>query len=209
MNTVSFLLLLVSCVVAALVLFRQPHKLCDASKVYTRIIFVCCMFIFANTLLALIINAGWQQTSVLVTMFENLQIYLAVPLLCSLFVCISMNKHFSQAAWGRWSLVLLASFEICRRAEVIDIYTDFLNIVASLAILLSVLYKGPIKPDINMLVKLAAGTSFASAMLLLSPNSLTPELSNSALFNVTLAVSLCSLCYIFGKHLGAQSLTSK
>lgn len=209
MITTSYILLLVSCVVAALLLFRQPHKLCDASKVYTRIIFVCCMFIFANTLLALIVNTGWQQTSVLVTMFDNLQTYLAVPLLCSLFVCISMNKHFSQAAWGRWSLVMLASFEICRRAEVIDIYTDSLNIAASLAIVFSVLYKGPTKPNISMLVTLIASSSFASAMLLLSSNSLMSELSHRALFNVALAASLCLLCYIFGKHLGAQSVASK
>lgn len=209
MITISFLLLLVGCVVAALVLFRQPHKLCDASKVYTRIIFVCCMFIFANTLLALIVNAGWQQTSVLVTMFENLQIYLAVPLLSSLFICISMNKHFSQAAWGRWSLVLLAGFEICRRAQVIDIYSDSLIIAASLAIVLSVFYKGKIEPNVGLLPKLIASISFVAAMLILSPDSLIPRYSDDASFNITLALALSSLCYIFGKHLGAQSLVSK
>ena len=204
MLTLSQLLLALACLLGVLLLYRQPHKLNEASKIYTRLIFVCCMFLFASTLVKLLVT-GTEQTLVLLTIVDNLQSYLAIPLLCSLFVCIRLKKHFSLAAWGRWSLVLIASFEICRRAEIAQSYNDALILSACLFIAGSVLYKSDTNLAINFAIKLLAVGSFISAMLIFSTNNLLTLYANSALFNITLGIAVGSLCYIFGKQLGHQS----
>jgi hypothetical protein len=200
----SYIVLAIASLFAALLPYRQPKSLTEQSSVIASLLVLCCLFIFLSTVLPLFIGQT-SNDNTLVLMLENLHRYLALPLLTSVVLAISLDKHFKKGTWGRWSLVLLASFELCRRAEVGDMYSFSLALICGLLITFSVIYcKRDVISD-NLVIKLAAVICYLSALWLFSNDALIVTFENtlvsSIYYNLTLAVSLVLICFIAGKRL--------
>lgn len=200
----SAIVLAIASLFAALLPYRQPKSLTEQSSVIASLLVLCCLFIFLSTVLPLFIGQT-SDDNTLVLMLENLHRYLALPLLTSVILATSLDKHFKKGTWGRWSLVLLASFELCRRAEVGDIYSLSLTLISGSLITFSLIYckRDVISSDI--LMKLAAIVCYLSALWLFSNDALIATFENtptsSISYNLTLAASLVLIFFITGKRL--------
>lgn len=61
-----------------------------------------------------------EQQSTLSLMLEQLCLYAALPLLVAVEAANFFNKHWSRQIWGRVLLAIAATFELCRRNNVLD-----------------------------------------------------------------------------------------
>ncbi len=200
MAILSSLVLVFASLFSALLAYRQPAKLTADSKTIASIITLCAIFISLSALIPIFFQTSGEQQDIFRLMLQNLQQYLAIPLLCSVFLSISFNKTFTKATWGRWSLVLLATFELCRRAEVGEAYSTSLVIISSALILFSLFFNKPNKTAADYLTAGVAATSYSAAMLLFSSSSML-DLSNLIAFNLCLSIALIALGLHFGKRL--------
>ena len=195
----SQIMLAAASIFAALLLYRQPQPLTVHSKTVASIIATCCMFILLSALLPLVITGNSEEKLVLLRIFSNLQYYLALPLMSSVILLTCLGKNYSKGAWGRWSLVLLASFELCRRALVGEQYSMAIAIAIILSVAIGLLYHRSTLSAIAL--PIAAIVSFTTSILLFSPELSIIDLSDQARYNFSLAVSLCLVCLCFGQKL--------
>ena len=201
MLTLTSLVLVICSLLSSLLLYRQPARLSDQSKNIAGIISLCSAFIAAAALLPLFFDATSADSTVFLLMLENLLQYLALPLLCSAYLSISLGKHFSRTTWGRWSLVLLAIFELCRRAEVGDYYSATIAIATSLLFTVSLFYQLTDFSLSSLLCRLVAALSYAAAALLFAANYSLLEHANASYFNLSLSLSLILLSHVLAKKL--------
>lgn len=61
-----------------------------------------------------------EQQSTLSLMLEQLCLYAALPLLVAVEAANFFNKQWSRQIWGRILLAIAATFELCRRNNVLD-----------------------------------------------------------------------------------------
>lgn len=197
----SYLVLAIASIIAALLLYRQSAPLTKKSKVAASIVSICCLFITVSAITPLMVNGPSDDSEMLRLMFSNLHLYLALPLISTIILFKGIGKDYSKAAWGRWSLVLLALFELCRRAEVGEYYSVSIAVIGSFCIAIGLIYKQEkltVMPVIALL-------SFAGATLIFSPymqiNSSFDHLRDLSVYNFVLAMSLCLVNFCFGKRL--------
>lgn len=200
----SYIILAIASLFAALLPYRQSKSLTEQSSVVASLLALCSLFIFFSSVLPLFIGQS-SADNTFVLMLENLHRYLALPLLSSVILALSLGKHFKKGTWGRWSLVLLASFELCRRAEIGDIYSSSLAVVNGLIIAFSILYNKHNANSNSLFIKLAAVLCYLSALWLFSNDAfiimLESSITNATLYNLTLAPSLILISFIAGKRL--------
>ncbi|MEH6443439.1 MAG: hypothetical protein V7784_06045 [Oceanospirillaceae bacterium] len=210
----SSLILAVASLLAALLLFRQPVKLSDSSKVLASVIGLCAVFICIASISPLIVSANSHDGKTFALMIENLRQYLALPLFGSAFLSLTINRTFSRASWGRWSLALLATFELCRRTQAGEYYGISLGILTSLIIGFCIFYQADKNIKlVKQLLNVSAVSCFVLAMLIFNnealfslnivPTSIIEPLTNISLswYNFFLAYSLLVLCSLFSEKL--------
>ncbi|MCJ8297349.1 MAG: hypothetical protein MJK13_00225 [Pseudomonadales bacterium] len=201
MLTLTSLVLVICSLFSALLLYRQPSRLSDQSKNIAGIISVCCTFIAAAALLPLFFDPNSEDSEVFLLMLENLLQYLALPLLCSAYLSISLAKSFSRGTWGRWSLVLLAIFELCRRAEVGDYYSATIAIGTSLLFAVSLFYRITDYSLSSLLTRFIATISYAASALLFAKNYSLLETPDVSYFNLCLGLALILFSLVLSKKL--------
>ncbi|MFT5706338.1 MAG: hypothetical protein ACI9ES_000617 [Oceanospirillaceae bacterium] len=210
----SSLILAVASLLAALLLFRQPVKLSHSSKVLASVVSLCAVFICIASISPLLVNTNSNDGKTFALMIENLRQYLAVPLFGSAFLSLTINRNFSRASWGRWSLALLATFELCRRTQAGEYYGISLGVLTSLIIGFCIFYQADknIKPA-QWLLNVSAVSCFVLAMLIFNkealislnimPATIIQPLTDISFswYNFFLAYSLLVLCSLFSEKL--------
>ena len=197
----SYLVLAIASIIAALLLYRQNASLTEKSKVAASIVSICCLFITVSAITPLMVNGPSDDSEMLRLMFTNLHLYLALPLISTIILFKGIGKDYSKAAWGRWSLVLLALFELCRRAEVGEYYSVSIAVIGSFCIAAGLTYKQK-KLTVTPVIALL---SFAGATLIFSPHiriyNSFDHLRELSTYNILLALSLCIVNFCFSKRL--------
>lgn len=204
-ESISQIVLGVGSLFAALLLYRQSQPLTAQSKVIASLLAICCFFISASALLSLLIVDNSEATDTFTLMLRNLHFFLAIPLFSSILLASCVNKQFSKATWGRWSLVLIAIFELCRRAEIGQLYSDLVIYSSCLAVtysLLSATFLGDKqKLSADLLYKSIAIISYTSSLLLFSDKSIVGKTSDATLYNITLTLGLVFIYLLSAKKL--------
>lgn len=193
MEALTSLLLALCCLCSAVLPYRQPHKLPDNAKTLAKLFAISCLFICS----ASVVSLFTQKNSVAQLMFDNLAYFLAVPLISSLLLSAYFQRFFKTATWGRFSLVLLATFEVCRRAEVGDAYALAIALIGSIALVTCLVLPKP-ENATKVSIKGAAAITWCSALVVFSPHSVWFE-ANILLYNLLLGSSLLAIGHILAK----------
>ena len=199
MLLISQIVLALASLFAALLLYRQPNKLTAQSKTLAHLVTICVLLIFISSFVPIFVTEDGEDSRTFLLILTNLQLYLALPLMSSLVFCHCLNKHFSKGTWGRGSLVLLASFELCRRAEVGDYYSAGIAISCSLLIAGGFMYQR--SRLVLPLVQLVTIASYSMALIIFSTELSPFKVSNDNYYNILLGLAICLICYCFGKNL--------
>lgn len=176
--------LLVSALVSALLLKRSAENLADDPKATLQAAALSSLFIGLAALAELLLNQGGTDLQTLQRILSNLAYYAALPLLASAMLVCARNDHWSRPAWGRWLIGLFALFELLRRMEYGELYTQVIAVAVSAAILVSALIT---RHKLLRGITLFAGLNMAIALLLTGPGALSPDYSNPTLYPLLLA----------------------
>ncbi len=190
MDVIANIALILSCVFYAAQLFRQPKTLTDNNKTVVLLLLLCVVFIITAAAGQLFINEQRPDSQTLQRLFSNIKDYLAIPLMASLLLATSLNKFWSRAGWGRWALVLIALFELGRRAEIGEQYAMILAGFSSAALLLAFIRYS--QAGIR-LMGLTGALLTSLSVAVYGTLSLLPEYQNSVLSDSLLAVALIVL----------------
>lgn len=190
MDVIANVALILGCIFYAAQLFRQPETLTVNNRTLVLLLLISVVFILAAAVGQLLINQQHQDSQTLQRLLSNMKDYLAIPLIASLLLATSFNKFWSRAAWGRWVLVLIALFELGRRAEVGEQYAVILAGFSSVALLLAfVRYSQTGIRLVGLIGALLASLSIAVYGTL----SLLPAYQNTLLSDGLLAIGLVAL----------------
>jgi hypothetical protein len=193
MAVISSIVLITCCFFAAILPYRQPQKLPDQARPLASLSALSCLFIALSAVISLFVSNSGNVSQAVVIIFDNLASYLALPLLSSLIVSACSKRYLTKATWGRVSLVMLATFEVCRRAEIGDIYSNMIAISSSLVIAACLLIwqKGNAKLLFANIVTLI---SYSLATVVLS-KMLATQYQNIVLYQCFLGLALVGITY--------------
>ncbi len=190
MDVIANVAIILSCVFFAAQLFRQPETLTDNNKSVVVLLLLCVVLIMASAAGQILISEHSQNSQTLQRLLSNMKDYLAIPLIASLLLATSFNKFWSRAGWGRWVLVLIAMFELARRAEVGDHYAMILAGFTSVALLLAFIRYS----QANIRLPGLVGALLVSlSVAVYGTLSLLPEYQNALVSDGLLAISLVAL----------------
>ena len=147
------------------------------------------LFIALSALAELLLTQTGNDIETLQRMLANLAYYAALPLLATAMLVSARNTHWERAAWGRWLIGLFALFELLRRMQHGEIYTQVVAVAVSVALLFAVLATTEKRlRQVTLLVCI----NMAIALLLAGPGALFPNpISDSAyLYPLLLAGAL-------------------
>lgn len=190
MDVIANVALILGCVFYAAQLFRQPESLTDNNKTLVLLLLLSVIFILAAAAGQLLINQQNPDSQTLQRLLSNMKDYLAIPLIASLLLATSFNKFWSRAGWGRWVLVLIALFELGRRAEVGDQYAVILAGFTAVALLLAFARYSQVG---IRLVGLTGALLASLSVAVYGALSLLPEYQNAVFSDALLAISLVAL----------------
>lgn len=179
----------------ALLLAGRSYKIGETLNLTSAmVVSLAAAFIAAATCSELLLQGSDQDTLTLQRMLNNLAFYAGIPLISSALIDYSWKFDWSRAAWGRWLLVLFALFELLRRAELGELYSQILAISCLLALLASALKLNSIREKIWVLT----GSGFTGlSLLLFSDTSLLVEWRSAEMFNLFLAGGMISLAFFY------------
>lgn len=204
MITFALIALVASALFSALQLQRSAEKLADEPKVTLQAASLSALFIGVAALAELLLDNSDIDLQTLQRMLSNLAYYAALPLLASAIIVTARNDHWSRPAWGRWLIGLFALFELLRRMEHGELYTQILAVAISVA----VLYATIIQSNATLRrTALLITLNLSLALLLFGPGSLLPEHSSPFLYPVLLAATLPLIAS--GLKLGTLSTNKK
>lgn len=193
METLSSILLIICSLFAAVLPYRQPQKLSDNAKPLASLSALCALFIALSAIISLVFSGDSDDTQAVILIFDNLATYLAIPLLSFLIISAYCKRYFSKGTWGRVSLALLALFEICRRAEVGEIYSVVVASLSFISIAICLLLW--LKQNRQLwLINLGTITCFGLANIVFSQTAET-QYQNINAFNLLLAIALIGITF--------------
>lgn len=155
-------------------------------------------FLAASAMASILLTGSADQDQqTLLRILNNLGYYAAVPLIASAMVADAIGQNWSKPAWGRWLLVLLALFELTRRAQYGLEYTQIMAVLVAASMLFSAIrFSG----TLARLGSLVAAVSITAAALLFSPVSLVPEYQSTLLYPLALGLMLLGSSQVLPKQ---------
>ncbi|GGK85231.1 hypothetical protein [Amphritea balenae] len=187
MISLAFGALLIGALMAAYQLQRSAEKLPDEPKSTLQAAALSSLFIGVSALAEILLNQGGADIQTLQRMLSNLAYYAALPLIASALLVAARNDHWTRPAWGRWLIGLFALFELLRRMEYGELYTQIVAVTVSGVMLLGALL---IKQKLIQGIALLAAINMAMALVLFGPANLLPTFSNPVVYPVLLAAAL-------------------
>ncbi|MBN0989227.1 hypothetical protein [Amphritea pacifica] len=194
MHTLTLVALIISSMASALLLKRAAQSLVDDQpKATLQAASLSLAFIGVAALADLLTTLSLASSSIDLQTFQrllsNLAYYAAIPLLASAMLVSARNSHWSRPAWGRWLIGLFALFELLRRMEHGEIYTQMVAVAVSAAMLASAFMTG--EKQLRSITLLAA-INMAVALMLTGPGNLvsSPLVDSNYLYPLLLAAAL-------------------
>lgn len=187
-DLISPLILSLSAATSGVVLYKHADKTSEAQRNHLQVICLAMVFIALSPLAQLLLG-GTVDSDTLQRLLVNLATYAGLPLIASALIALATEQEWSRAAWGRWLLVLFASFELCRRSGVGDQYSQGLMVVTALTWLIAAILL--IRKQHSVLVLFSAFLAGIS-LVITSPFSLTGQ-SSAITEQLCLAASLLLL----------------
>jgi len=168
---------------------KLTTELADAPRTTLQAGALSALFIAFSALAELLLNQTGSDIETLQRMSTNLAYYAAIPLLATAMLVSVRNSHWERPAWGRWLIGLFALFELLRRMEHGETYTQVVAVAVSAVMLAAVLMTR--QKQLRSITLLAA-VHMSIALLLTGPGALVPDaLSNySYLYPLLLAGAL-------------------
>ncbi|MBY4678301.1 hypothetical protein [Marinobacterium arenosum] len=189
MEMLNSLVLLLAAAIAAGLLYRGAERVAEQQRGHLLVLSLASGFIALSGLAELLLDSTGQDSQTLKRLLTNLADYAALPLIGSALLALARGWQWSQAAWGRWLLVLFALFELFRRAELGNDYSAALVLVVAACWLLGSLLLGAARQPLLLLGALLA----AATLVLLSPHSPLAATGLPQLYGLGLAVALLLL----------------
>ncbi len=181
--------LLIGALFSAFQLQNSAQRLPDSPRTTLQAGALSALFIALSALAELLLNQAGSDIETLHRMFANLAYYAALPLLASVMLVSTRNQHWQRAAWGRWLIGLFALFELLRRMEQGELYTQILAVAVSATMLLAALMT---KEKALQKANLLAGINMSITLLIAGPGALMPNSlpENSYLYPLLMAATL-------------------
>ncbi len=182
-----------SLLVCALLLAGQSYRRGEKNQdTASFVISLSAAFLAAASLGSLTVDPVSQDMITFQRLLDNLAFYAALPLLGSALICQAWQQNWSRAAWGRWLLALFALFELMRRAEQGDLYSQLVAVATVLLLLASL-------PKLNSLqakfTGLITALPLSMALLVFSHGSLIPQYQSLSGYALALAAALLLLTW--------------
>lgn len=181
--------LLIGALFTAYQLQKSAQRLPDSPRTTLQAGALSALFIALSALTELLFNQANSDIETLQRIFANLAYYAALPLLATVMLVSTRNNHWERAAWGRWLIGLFALFELLRRMEHGELYTQVIAVAVSATMLLAALMT---KEKALQKANLLAGINMAITLLIAGPGALMPNSlpENSYLYPLLLAATL-------------------
>ena len=176
--------LLAGALFAALQLQRCAESVTGDARVTVQAAALAAVFVGLAALGELLLQQAGQDLATLQRMLSNLAYYVSLPFLASALLVSIRNDHWSRPAWGRWLIGLFALFELLRRMEQGELYTQIVAMVVSGVMLTMALQ---LRQKLLRGMAIFAALNMAVALLLAGPGSLLPEYANTTLYPLLLA----------------------
>ncbi|WP_409523737.1 hypothetical protein [Nitrincola sp. MINF-07-Sa-05] len=187
MQILSGIALLLSSVLTCLWLLQQHKGLASEAHHLVRVFAVSSLFLAADAMGNMLLSSEGTDQATLRLMLNNLALYAALPLIATTLLAMGKGWHWSMAGWGRWLLGLIAFFELTRRMEYGNYYTQLMLLLVVAAVVFGSLLAAQLKAK-------AAGSSAALLLLLLalfaSPAPLLSASAQPAIQSLLLAIAL-------------------
>lgn len=145
----------------------------------------------------LLTGSSDQDQQTMLRMLNNLGYYAAIPLIASAMVADAIGQNWSKPAWGRWLLVLLALFELTRRAQYGLEYSQIMAVLVAASMLFAAIR---FSNGLARLGSFFAAAAIAAAALLFSPVTLMPEYQNALLYPLALGLMLLASSQVLPKQ---------
>jgi len=187
MQMLSSTALLLSSALTCLWLLQQHKGLASEAHHLVRVFAVSSLFLAADAMGNLLLSNEGTDQATLKLMLSNLALYVALPLIATVLLAIGKGWYWLMAGWGRWLLGLIALFELTRRMEYGNYYTQLMLLLAVAAIGFGSLLAPQFK---------ARATGLGAALLLLmlalfaGPAPLLAASDEPVLQSLLLAISL-------------------
>jgi len=187
MTAITFSVLFLSTLASAIWLQRNSKGLGEDSRATVQAAALSCLFIALAALTETLFSQSTNDLQTLHRMLGNLAYYAALPLLASAMLVSVLNKHWSRPAWGRWLIGLFALFELLRRMEQGEIYTQIVAVLTCAAMLFAAIkISQPLLRGIGVI----ATINMSLALMLFGPGTLVTELSNPPAYAILLAAAV-------------------
>lgn len=192
LSSLAYGALLISALFSAWQLQRHAQPLSDAPKATLQAAALSATFLCIWALSELISRSDsitGTDIATLQRLLSNLAYFIALPFIASALWVSVRNHHWQRPAWGRWLIGLFALFELLRRMEHGELYTQTIAVAVSVCMLIAALIT---QSQRLRGVSLLAAINMAIALLLTGPGALlsTPFLDNSIIYPLLLACAL-------------------
>ena len=182
-----------SLLVCALLLAGQSYRRAEQKQeTASFVISLSAAFLAAASLGELTLEATSQDLLTFQRMLDNLAFYAALPLLATALIAQAWQKDWSRAAWGRWLLALFALFELMRRAEQGDLYSQIVAVASVMLLLASLPKLSNIQARLTGFITLIP---LSLALLIFSHGSIFPQYQSLPGYALALATALLLLTW--------------
>lgn len=179
--------------ICALLLAGQSYRRGEQKQeTASFVISLSAAFLAAASLGELTLEATNQDLLTFQRMLDNLAFYAALPLLATALIAQAWQKDWSRAAWGRWLLALFALFELMRRAEQGDLYSQIVAVASVILLLASLPKLSNIQARLTGFITLVP---LSLALLIFSHASLLPQYQSLPGYALALAIALLLLTW--------------
>jgi len=163
--------LLISALFAALQLQRKARSLSDAPKATLQAAALSAVFLGIWALSELISKSdsiAGTDIATLQRLLSNLAYFVALPFFATALLVSARHCHWQRPAWGRWLIGLFALFELLRRMEHGELYTQVVAVAVAATMFLAA---GSNQKRLRGITLLATA-NMAIALLLMGPGTL-------------------------------------
>ncbi|MDO6563893.1 hypothetical protein Q4488_10915 [Amphritea sp. 1_MG-2023] len=184
--------LLISALFSARQLQRHAQSHSDTAKATLQAAALSAGFV-AIWALSELVNQSDQfagtDIATLQRLLSNLAYFVALPFLATALFISASSQHWQRPAWGRWLLGLFALFELLRRMEHGELYTQIVAVMISVSFLWVTLI---IKEKALRQASLLAGINMAIALLVTGPGAVlaSPLPDSQVLYPLLLTAAL-------------------
>ena len=128
MTLLGQILLLLAAIASTLYLFRGTQDNLDSSS-EIKVTRLSLLSMIIALIGSFTLTSDSMDSSTLLRMLNNLALYAGAPMMASALLARALQRSFTMQTWGRYLLVLIALFELCRRMDAGADYAMVLAIV--------------------------------------------------------------------------------